>query len=63
MKDYLKKYGFGLLLYGLLGVALGFSGVDVVQKPLEFLVILGLVLAIDITAFKQGMKVGMKVYD
>ena len=63
MKDFLKKYGFGLLLYGLLGVALSFSGVDVVQKPLEFLVILGLVLAIDITAFKQGMKVGMKVYD
>jgi len=57
MKDYLKKYGFGLLLYGLLGVALSFAGVPVTEKPLEFLVILGLVLAIDITSFKQGMKV------
>ena len=57
MKDYLKKYGFGLLLYGLLGVALSFAGVPVTEKPLELLVILGLVLAIDITSFKQGMKV------
>ena len=57
MKDYLKKYGFGFLLYGLLGVALGFSGVGVLEKPLEFLLIMSFVVAIDITSFKQGMKV------
>lgn len=57
MKDYLKKYGFGLLLYVLLGFLLSVFGINVVDSPLQFLTILGLVVAIDITAFKQGMKV------
>lgn len=56
MIAYLKKYGYGLLLYGLLGVMLGIAGVPVMEKPLEFILILALVLAIDITSFKQGLR-------
>ena len=56
MKDYLKKYGFGFLLYGLLGVMLSIAGVPVMEKPVEFFLILGLVIAIDVTSFKQGLR-------
>lgn len=37
----------GLILYALLGVALSASGVGIMNKPWQFLCILGLVLCID----------------
>ena len=40
----------GLFLYCLLGAALAASGVGVMEKPWQFIVIMGLVLAIDLTA-------------
>lgn len=39
-----------LILYALLGTALAASGVGVMEKPWQFFVIMGLVLAIDINA-------------
>ena len=56
MIAYMKKNGLGLLLYGLLGVMLGIAGVPVTEKPVEFFLILALVMAIDITSFKQGLR-------
>lgn len=53
---YLKKYGFGILLYGLLGLMLGVAGVGVVDNPAEFFLILALVVAIDINSFKMGIR-------
>lgn len=35
------------ILYGFLGVALSASGVNVLDKPWQFIVILGIVLLID----------------
>lgn len=35
-------------LYALLGLALGFAGVSVVEKPLAFIIILAIVAGIDI---------------
>lgn len=35
------------ILYAALGVALGASGVGILEKPWQFIVILGLVMAID----------------
>lgn len=56
MKDYLKKYGFGFLLYGLLGFVLYFAGITVVEKPVEFCLILTIVITIDVISFKQGLR-------
>lgn len=53
---YLKKYGFGILLYGLLGLMLGVAGISVVDNPAEFFLILALVVAIDINSFKMGLR-------
>lgn len=41
----------GIILYGILGVALNWAGVGIFDKPLQFLVILGLVIAIDVTTW------------
>lgn len=38
-----------IILYGILGTVLAWSGISVMDKPMEFCVILGLVIAIDIT--------------
>lgn len=38
----------GVVLYALLGMVLSHAGVSVTEKPLEFFLILGLVVAIDI---------------
>lgn len=38
----------GIILYGLLGVALSAAGVGVLEKPWQFFVILALVIAIDL---------------
>lgn len=35
------------ILYAALGVALGASGVGIMEKPWQFIVIIGLVVAID----------------
>jgi hypothetical protein len=35
------------ILYGFLGVALSASGVGIIDKPWQFIVILGIVFAID----------------
>ena len=40
----------GLILYACLGIALAASGVGVMEKPWQFLVIMGLVLAIDLSS-------------
>lgn len=57
MKDFFKKYGFSILLYGLLGLMLAVAGIGATERPIEFFTILGLVVAIDITSFKQGLTV------
>ena len=56
MKTFLKKSGLGLLLYCLLGVVLSIAGVSVVDKPVEFCIILGLVIAIDVSSFKKALQ-------
>ena len=56
MIEYMKKYWLSLLLYALLGVMLDIAGVPVMEKPVEFILILALVMAIDITSFKQGLR-------
>lgn len=38
-----------IFLYGLLGLALSLSGVDVLEKPIEFIAIMVIVMLIDIT--------------
>jgi hypothetical protein len=40
----------GILLYACLGFALAASGVGVMEKPWQFIVIMMLVIAIDLTA-------------
>lgn len=52
--NYLKTNGLSLLLYALLGIALGASGVGVMDKPVEFCIILALVLGIELLSFKRG---------
>ena len=46
----------GILLYGLLGLLLGFSGVGVLEKPVEFFAILITVLVIDVFAHYSAFK-------
>lgn len=53
--NYIKKHGLSLFLYGTLGVMFGIAGVGVVDKPIEFCTILGLVIAIEVVSFKQGL--------
>jgi hypothetical protein len=38
----------GLILYGVLGLALGLSGINVIDKPIEFIAIMVLVAMIDL---------------
>ena len=40
----------GIILYACLGIALAASGVGVMEKPWQFFVIMGLVIAIDLTS-------------
>ena len=44
-----------IILYALLGCALAAAGVGVVEKPWQFFVIMGLVVAIEVTG-KLGVK-------
>jgi hypothetical protein len=37
-----------LILYGVLGLALGLSGINVIDKPIEFIAIMALVTMIDL---------------
>jgi hypothetical protein len=37
-----------LILYGVLGLALGLSGINVIDKPIEFIAIMALVAMIDL---------------
>ena len=39
----------GVVLYALLGMVLAHAGVGINEKPLEFFLILGLVVAIDLS--------------
>lgn len=39
-----------IILYGVLGGALSFIGLSVLEKPLEFFLILGLVIAISLSS-------------
>lgn len=41
---------FGMVLYAFLGLALAASGVGVMEKPWQFIVILALVVAIDLNS-------------
>ena len=41
---------FQMFLYGVLGAALSFMGIGIIEKPLECLVILSLTMAIDVTS-------------
>lgn len=50
------KYFVGFVLYGLLGFLLGFSGVGVLEKPVEFFAILLTVLVIDVSSYYSGFK-------
>lgn len=50
------KFLLGCLLYGLLGVMLGFSGVGVLEKPVEFFAILLTVLVIDVSSYYSAIK-------
>ena len=43
-----------LILYGLLGAALSYAGVSVVENTAEYLVIVALVIAIEITGRLRG---------
>ena len=47
---YLSTNYLSIILYALLGMALGAAGVGVMAKPWEFFAILGLVLAIDLNS-------------
>lgn len=38
-----------VFLYGLLGLVLALSGVDVLEKPIQFIAIMAVVMLIDIT--------------
>jgi hypothetical protein len=38
----------GLILYAVLGLALGLSGINVIDKPIEFIAIMALVAMIDL---------------
>lgn len=46
----------GILLYGLLGFLLGFSGVGVLEKPVEFIAILLTVITIDVFSNYSALK-------
>jgi len=37
-----------IILYGVLGIALNWAGVSILQKPVEFLVILAIVVGISL---------------
>lgn len=42
-----------IVLYGILGMVLAFAGINVMDKPLEFCMIMGLVVAIDVSTMMR----------
>mgnify|MGYP000270541347 CR=1 FL=1 len=56
MVEYMKKNGFSLALYMLFGAMMSAAGVGVMVQPIEFIVILALVIVIDINSYMQGRR-------
>ena len=59
MKSYLKESWFGLVMYSLFGLVLSIAGVSVTEKPIEFLLLLGILIAVDLQAFHRGLSKGV----
>ena len=49
-----------LVLYALFGVILAESGVSVVDKPIEFLSLLGILMVVDLLSYKNGYNRGVQ---
>lgn len=64
--NYLKEFfsaidWFNLLMYGLFGFMLSFSGVGVLEHPWNFLTLVAILIAVDIRSHNDGLNRGVEI--
>ena len=52
---------FGMILYGVFGFVLSFGGIGVLEQPLCFFTLLGILIVVDIRAHNHGLDRGVEI--
>lgn len=62
MKEFVTKYNvIGITLYALFGFVLSLAGVGVMEKPIEFITLLAILIVVDISSHTNGLNKGVEI--
>ena len=59
MVKFLKDNWFGMFMYGLFGAVMSMAGVSIVEKPVQALLLLGILIVVDVSSFMRGLSKGV----